>query len=291
MSSPAPLVSVYLPTRNRPHLLREAAESVLKQTLQDFELLIVDDGSDDSAARDGGTAEVIRGLVLSDSRVRSFRNESPRGAPAARNRAIAEARGRYLTGIDDDDLMLPQRLESLVAAQPEHYSLVCSSFLLEKNGRRRRFNSRARVITLPDILHYNLIDNQAMLLTERAREIGGFDESLRASQDYDFWTRLIEHFGPARRIAEPSYVRRESITEDAITWSPRFAEGARQYTAKHRSKMNGEHLRSQHLLHKITAREPLGWREAPSHFALGSAGLLLRYLASQSPALRRLLGR
>ncbi len=130
-----------------------------------------------------------------------------------------------------------------------------------------------------------------MVLTERARDIGGFDESLKASQDYDFWTRLIERYGPAKRISEPTYIRRESISSDAITWSPRFSEGARQYTAKHRAKMNAAHIRSQCLLHKITAREPISLTEAPTHFALGSATVLLRYLASQSGMLKRLLKR
>jgi glycosyltransferase involved in cell wall biosynthesis len=281
--SSAPLVTVYLPTRNRRHLLIEAVESVLAQTCAEFELLIVDDGSDQAAA--------LEKLRYRDPRIKIFRHERSRGAPAARNYAIREARGRFLTGIDDDDLMLPRRLESLLAAKPENYSLVCSSFYLEKNGQRRRYNARACAITLDNILHQNLIDNQAMMLTERAREIGGFDETLKASQDYDFWTRLIERFGPANRIAEPSYVRRESISTDAITWSPRFAEGAQQYTEKHRSKMNGAQLRSQRLLHKITAREPLRWYEIPSHWSLESAPLLLRYLASRSPALRRVLRR
>ena len=291
MIADRPLVSVYLPTRNRHQLLREAIESVLGQTYRDFELLIVDDGSDDTCATDGGTQAVITEFSARDHRIRGFRHEKSLGAPAARNRAIAEARGRYLTGLDDDDLMLPRRLESLFAAKPEDHALVCSGFFLEKQGKRRRYNKRACLITLENILHYNLIDNQAMVLTERARNIGGFDESLKASQDYDFWTRLIECYGPAKRISEPTYIRRESISSDAITWSPRFAEGARQYTAKHRAKMNSAQIRSQRLLHKITAREPISLTEAPTHFALGSATVLLRYLASQSDVLRRVLKR
>lgn len=291
MIADRPLVSVYLPTRNRPQLLREAIESVLGQTYRNYELLIVDDGSDDTCATGGGTQAVIDEFIAKDMRIRGFRHDKPFGAPAARNRAISEARGRYLTGLDDDDLMLPRRLESLIAARPEDHALVCSSFFLEKQGKRRRYNERARLITLENILHYNLIDNQAMVLTERARDIGGFDESLKASQDYDFWTRLIERYGLAKRISEPTYIRRESISSDAITWSPRFAEGARQYTAKHRAKMNSAQIRSQRLLHKITAREPISLSEAPTHFALGSATVLLRYLASQSSMLTRLLRR
>lgn len=272
-----PLVSVYLPTRNRSKLLREAAESVLSQTLTDFELLIVDDGSDDTTVRDGGTSAVIQCLVDRDPRVRAFRHDKPRGAPVARNRAIAEARGRYLTGIDDDDLMLPQRLESLVAARPEDYSLVCSGFFLEKKGDRRRYNQRARAIRLDDILHYNLIDNQAMMLTERAKEIGGFDELLKASQDYDLWTRLIERYGAAKRISEPTYIRREGITTDSITWSPRFAEGAKQYTAKHQAKMTRSQLRSQRLIHSITARDRLTWGDCLTSFSWPTSHLMLKY--------------
>lgn len=286
MNESIPLVSVYLPTRNRPALLREAAESVLAQTYPDFELLIVDDGSESA-----DSAAVIQDLQTRDMRVRGFRHDNPRGAPAARNLAIRNARGRFLTGIDDDDLMLPRRLESLLETAPERYALVCSSFFVEKNGLRKRYNASAREIGLQDILHRNVIDNQAMMLTERVRAVEGFDESFVASQDYDLWTRLIERFGPACRIAEPTYVRRESISAQAITWSPKFAEGARQYTQKHRSKMDGSQLRSQALLHKITAQEPIALHEISRCLAWPTATLLLRYTASRSRVLRRLLGR
>lgn len=282
----SPVVSVYLPTRNRPQLLRDAVESVQKQTWTDFELLIVDDGSDD-----GLTPKLIAALAAQDPRVRAFRHETPRGAPVARNLAIREARGRFLTGIDDDDLMLPRRLESLLAAAPEYHSLVCSSFFVEKNGVRRRHRRHEGQITLNDILHQNVIDNQAMMLTTRVRDIGGFDESLLASQDYDLWTRLIERFGPARRISEPSYVRREGISGTAITGSPNAAEGARQYTQKHLSKMNAAHRRSQRLLHKVTSREPLRFAEFAACVSLPTLPLLLSYLASRSATLRKLLRR
>lgn len=284
--SGTPHVSVYLPTRNRPDLLRQAVESVQYQSFRDFEILIVDDGSDD-----GDTPQTISALAADDPRIRSFRLDTPSGAPAARNLAIRNARGRFLTGIDDDDLMLPRRLESMLEAGPERYSLVCSSFFVEKNGFRRRYNARAREITLPDMLHQNVIDNQAMMLTERVLAVDCFDESLVASQDYDLWTRLIERFGPAMRITEPTYVRREGISANAITWSPRFAEGARQFTQKHRPKMNSAQLRSQALLHKITAREPIALKDVGRCLSWPTAALLLRYMASRSKFLRDVLGR
>lgn len=280
-----PLVSVYLPTRSRRALLEEAVQSVIEQSVTDFELLIVDDGSDDD------TDQYLHVATMRDHRIRTFRFDHSRGAPAARNWAIANARGRFITGIDDDDLMLPERLEQLLNGDPSKWSLVCSGLLIEKSGVRRPLHPRRRVIDINDIYHYNLVGNQAMMLTERARAIGGFDETFVASQDYDFWTRLIERFGPALRLATPSYVMRTTASNQRITQSSRFAEGASQYTSKHVAKMSAAQRRSQRLVQTITARRKLIWSDLMTSFALGSAGLFVRYWASGKPLIRRILRR
>ena len=97
-----PLVSVV--TYNRQALLEFSVESVLAQTLGDFELLIVDDSSTD------GTAEMLAGKAGSDRRIRVMRAAVNGGCDAARNLAIRQARGRCVAFLDDDDF-LPQRLE------------------------------------------------------------------------------------------------------------------------------------------------------------------------------------
>jgi glycosyltransferase involved in cell wall biosynthesis len=116
------IVSVIIPTHHRPGLLKEAVASVLGQTWQEFELVIVDEATTDE------TAQVIRGF--SDSRVRSIRNEQPRGAAGARNRGAAVATGEILSFLDDDDYYLPEKLASTVAAfQPsEKIGVVVSGF-------------------------------------------------------------------------------------------------------------------------------------------------------------------
>lgn len=281
----APLVSVYLPTRNRAALLREAAESVLSQTWRDFELLIVEDASEDD------TAQVVAGLARRDSRVRAFRLPEARGAPAARNRALAEARGRFITGLDDDDLMLPGRLASLLAAHDERFAFTCSGFLHERDGWRRPVFARARLIPLAALLHYNLVGNQALVLTERLRAIGGFDEALVASQDYDLWTRLVARYGPAQRIAEPSYVFRERAAATSISGSPRAGEGAAAYARKHAPLMNAAQRRSQRLIQAIAAGRRLGVAELPRCFALPTAGVLARYWLSGLPLARAVQSR
>ena len=269
--STAPLVSIYLPTRNRAHCLVEAVESVLAQTFADFELLVVDDGSIDDTPR------ILADLAKRDSRVRVFRHDAAQGAPAARNMAIVEAHGKFITGLDDDDLMLPNRLRNLLSAWSGRASLVCSAFWREREGRRRKLNGSGRIITLSDLLHYNLVGNQILTLTDSMRAVGGFDCDFVASQDYDLWTRLVARFGPAVRIPAADYVVREGLVGPSISGSRQFHAGAVQFTAKHRPLMAAVHLRSQALVHKITAGERLGLLDVPKCLAWPSAGLFFKY--------------
>jgi glycosyltransferase involved in cell wall biosynthesis len=99
-------------TCNRSHLIGQTIESLLVQSWSDFELLIVDDGSEDR------TEEVVKSYA--DSRIRYVRSEH-RGIPAARNLAVAEARGEYICIVDDDDVQLPDRLERHLSAVEEGY--------------------------------------------------------------------------------------------------------------------------------------------------------------------------
>ena len=267
----APLVSVYLPTHNRSACLVDAIDSVLAQTHSDFELLVVDDGSTDETPR------ILSTLARRDARIRVFRHGASQGAPTARNTAIAEARGRFITGIDDDDLMLPDRLAHLLNAWTGRHSFVCSAFWRERAGRRRKLNGRGREIGLSDLLHYNLVGNQVLTLTAHLRSIGGFDSGFWASQDYDMWVRLVRNFGDGLRISASDYVVRESLSDQRISRSERFYRGAVQFTDKYRSLMTVAQLRSQALLHKITAGEHLMLRDASECLAWASSGLFFKY--------------
>lgn len=286
MTADHPKVTVYLPTRNRASLLRDAIDSVLVQTEADFELIVVDDASTDE------TMSICEHFAKADARVRIARLPVSRGAPAARNLAIGMARGEFITGLDDDDLVLPGRLASLLSAFDHGVAFVCSSFWLEKNryGKRRRtlLNSRARTITCDDLLYQNCVGNQLLTRTRQLQEIGGFDESLVASQDYDLWTRLAARFGPGRRIADPTYVMRSGMTAESISSSNNFGLGARQYTSKHESRMNSAQRRSQRLLHRITARESLRVHDVAECFAWPTLGLMIRYALSRHRLIVRL---
>ncbi|HXQ63524.1 MAG TPA: hypothetical protein VN787_01620, partial [Steroidobacteraceae bacterium] len=205
------------------------------------------------------------------------------------NVAIGQAKGEFATGIDDDDLMLPGRVAALVAAHQERYALVCSGFFHERGGWRRPVFPEPRTIALTELLHYNLVGNQALVRTDRLCAVGGYDESLVACQDYDLWTRLVVRYGPALRIGGPSYVFRETAEADSITRSPRALEGARQYAHKHARLMTPAHMRSQQLLQAIAGRERIGARDLARLYATPTAGLLLRYWAATNLPVSRAL--
>jgi glycosyltransferase involved in cell wall biosynthesis len=249
MSNLRPLVSVYLPTRNRINLLRRAVSSVFAQTLSNFELIIVDDCSDDE------TAEYCASLQTSDTRVRCYRTYARSGAPYARNLAISHARSDLVTGLDDDDEMLPSRLASLLASFDARYSLVSSPAYIRTESWQRISNAGAKVITLDDLFYDNIVGTQMLTLKSRMTSIGGFDESLTSAQDYDMWVRLVEKFGPASRTATPTYVMHADNRPDRISIANAPLVGG--FLAKHRSLMNPLQIATQELYVVASKGDPL----------------------------------
>ncbi len=101
-----PTVSVIIPTYNRANLVSRAIKSVLNQTYQDFEIIVVDDCSEDN------TEEIVKSF--NDSRIRYIKHKKNKGGSAARNTGIKRARGKYIAFLDDDDEWLPSKLEKQI---------------------------------------------------------------------------------------------------------------------------------------------------------------------------------
>lgn len=192
-SGGSPVVSVVVPTHDRPGRLRQAVASVLAQTFADFEIVVVDDGSTESAE------EVLR--ELGDPRIRVFRHDRPEGAPRARNAGIRAARAEYLAFLDDDDEWLPQKLErqlAAFAAAPPEVGVVYTGFevVSDKTGR---VASRA-IPRLPSSPYVRFLRSTVfstsvpLLRMECLRKVGLFDEALPGTQDRDLWLRIARHF-------------------------------------------------------------------------------------------------
>ena len=190
-----PTVSVIVPTYNRPHRLREALESILAQTFQDFEIIVVNDGDTD-------VSPVIDALAHG-GRITCVKHAHNKGLAASRNTGVRLSRGTYLAYLDDDDLFYPDHLAVLVQALQQGpfkaaYTDAFRAIEVCDDGQRR--------VTQRDI-PYSYDFNPAHLLVtnyfpvlcmmhERAclDDIGLFDETLYAHEDWDLWIRMATKY-------------------------------------------------------------------------------------------------
>lgn len=183
-----PVVSIVTPVLNPGPEFVETKRSLLQQSFQQWEWIVVDDGSTalDSLAL---LAEQVRG----DPRIRRITLPRNTGLSAARNRGVAEARADFTVLLDGDDLMEPSAVEKwlwYLVSNP-HLSF-CKGFSVGFGAQeylwRRGFHDG------PGFLDENLVDVTSMLRTRLVRDIGGFDESIRAGlEDWDFWLRAAHH--------------------------------------------------------------------------------------------------
>lgn len=184
-----PLVTVYIPTFNRLALLKRAIESVVNQTYSNIELIVVDDGSND------GTDNYLSLLCKERPNVRYFRNESNQGACISRNRAIAEAKGEFITGLDDDDYFTLDRISDFIhfwEIKGRDTAALTSSRIRIRGPGRAEYLAGEPLLALEHMYIRNLIGSQVFTRTETARSLGGFDVDLGAWQDYEFFLRLLE---------------------------------------------------------------------------------------------------
>ena len=187
-------VSVIIPTHNRAELLRQAIASVLGQSFQDFEIVIVDDASTDDTL--GATAS------FNDVRIRYFRNPQNRGESASRNAGLARANGDYIAFLDDDDVWLPRKLEAQVNLLDRSPAEVGGVYC----GYHRVDRETGAIIatTLPerrgaiyaDMRGQNWVGSPSTVLLRREcfKKAGLFDEKLKFGPDYDMWIRISRFY-------------------------------------------------------------------------------------------------
>lgn len=276
MNMAKPLVSIYMPTKNRAELLQKAINSVLNQDYTNLELIIVDDGSTDE------TPEILAKLSDQYSNINFYRFEKSQGACAARNWAIQHAKGELVTGLDDDDVFLPNRISSLVARYDEKYSFICSSCIWDFGKRQRIIDSKEMEISLNAQLNYNEATNQILVNRQRVLELGGFDTQFVSCQDYDLWTRLIKQYGHALRIATPSYIINDIGSSDRMIHSSNGAKGYLQFMEKHGHMMTKSNLANQRFMQIRRLRKPLTTQELLRQIGTGHFKSKFRYFLSSN---------
>jgi glycosyltransferase involved in cell wall biosynthesis len=182
------LVSIIIPTYNRGYILSRAIESVLNQTYQNTEIIIVDDCSTDN------TEEIVK--KFSDSRIQYISHSKNRGASAARNTGIKTAKGDFIAFLDSDDEYLPGKIEKSLAVfkkAPESTGMVCSNYYWSRNkGKKIAFLK----FSLKNAMRKWAFPPSSSSVVRRKvfLKIGFFDEELEASNDKDFTIRLCQKF-------------------------------------------------------------------------------------------------
>ena len=185
MDKKGPLVTVIITTFNVEKYIKEAIDSVLQQTIQDFELVIVDDGSSDK------TVQVIE--TIADTRIRLIKNSSNLGRVKSLNIAFKEAKGKYITIVDGDDINALNRFEKqLTVLENNHEIKVCGSWYEEFGFSNKivKHSEFHEVIKAKLLLSCSMTFGGSMFEGDLVKHFI-FDETKLHVEDYDFWARIV----------------------------------------------------------------------------------------------------
>lgn len=188
-----PLISIIVPIYNRPDMVAEVLATVQKQTWKKWELIFIDDASQDT------TWQVIQNIASEDSRVRPISRKQNGGVAAARNTGIQQAQGKYLAFLDSDDRWFPEKLEQQVKVfeLSSNVGMVYSGVRIR--GRYGMVRDRAASVqgnVAQKAMWSNFAGSPSRVMISRKAidAVGFFDEQLPSLEDRDMWFRIAKHY-------------------------------------------------------------------------------------------------
>lgn len=222
-----PRVSVVLPVYNAEAYLESAVRSVLDQTFQDFEVLLMDDGSSD------GSLGILQAFARQDSRCIVHTREN-RGLVATLNEGIGYARGELIARMDADDLCLPERFERQVAfldQNPDCVALGTSAWLIDAEGDRIAERFLPRTHGEIDQAHLRgeggaIYHPAVMIRASSVRSVGGYRQEYRHAEDFDLFLRMAE-IGTLANLPEVLFCYRIHLTSVGIAQRAAQVESTR----------------------------------------------------------------
>lgn len=195
-----PKISIILPSYNSAPYLKEALESVFRQSYGDFELIVINDGSTDN------TADILKGF--SDSRLRLISNTANLGIVESLNEGLKIAKGDYIARFDADDLMLPERLKEQGEFLDKHPEIIVVGSWAETIDHSGQPLGNYDYPPLDDrairrrlLKHNPFIHSSTMLRREPLLSCGGYRKAFQHIEDYELWTRLLR-LGAGANIPE-----------------------------------------------------------------------------------------
>ncbi len=196
-----PKISVIIPTYNRRQTLRRAVESVLNQTFRDFELIVVDDGSSDGTHEDWQSCPNV-----------TYLKQSHGGVSKARNAGIVNSRSQFIAFLDSDDEWKPEKLARQLHFFETHPDSLISQTeeIWIRRGKRvnpMKKHKKYGGLIFKECLPLCIVSPSAVMMKrELFHEIGYFDETLPACEDYDMWLRVSAKY-PIDLIEEPLVIK------------------------------------------------------------------------------------
>ena len=196
------MITVIIPTYNRRAFLEKAVNSVLKQTYRNFELIIVDDGSND------GTGKLIQSFP--DRRIRYFYQKN-KGVSSSRNLGIAQSRGDIIAFLDSDDFWKANKLERQLSFMTNNLSLIShTQEIWYRRGdilnQKKKFRKNSGLLFDKSLEMCSISISTVMMRKSLLDTVGLFDESLPACEDYDIWLRITYRYS-VHLLDEPLTVK------------------------------------------------------------------------------------
>jgi glycosyltransferase involved in cell wall biosynthesis len=193
-----PLVSIIIPTQNRPEMLLRAVRSVARQTYRNIELIIVNDGS-------GCTIEEHLRQEIELPACRVIKNTRKPGAAGARNSGFFESKGEFIGFLDDDDEWMSEKIEKQIEAfqkSADNVGVVCAQDIVIHHATKIRRHRQLEGNIYETLCREHTVGNTSVPLIRRhvLEEVGLFDEDMPAAQDTELWLRIAKryHFSTVR---------------------------------------------------------------------------------------------
>lgn len=198
MRSESPLVSVIMPAYNAERFIEEAISSVISQSMSDWELIVIDDGSKDN------TPVIISEFVRKDTRIHLFINEENIGVAQTRNRGLELCRGKYVAFLDSDDYWEQQMLKKMIdRAEETNADIVyCSYALVDEQGRKVCNDFMVpSTTTFEESIVRSVITCSTVLITSELAKNNRFPTNMY-HEDIALWFQILRDGGTARGVSE-----------------------------------------------------------------------------------------
>lgn len=229
------LVSIVVPVYNREAYVARALDSIVRQTYENWQVVVVDDHSSDKSI------EVVENFARKDERIRIIHHRSNRGAQAARNTGIRSAKGEWIAFLDSDDEWLPNWLEKgLYAQEKTGFSIIhCDCYRTGGNEPPKRWgllpltgNVYKALLEYPGIMFQGLLVQRTCL-----ERIGYLDEDIVSYQEWDTSIMLAKYY-EFGFVPEPLFIYHCHSSETISKDMKRDADGWAQIVEKHKSEID-----------------------------------------------------